>query len=328
MKRRDFVSVVGSGIAGALLLRPGRAAFASPYGGTNPSVRSGSPPRHFVERWSWAMGQPVHLQLFASSEAHGYDAAAAALAELRRVESRLTLFDESSDLCELNRRAGRRSFHADRDLCLVLAAALRLERATAGGFNPAVEPLMRAWGFRQHRATPPSAAEIREARHAVLAARVVIDDDQVSLPNSHTRLDLGGIGVGYGLDCAMSVLRTAGIHNALLDISGDCFAIGTPPDSDRGWLVEIANPTAGAPPIASTRLREAGLATSSNSVSVVRYGQAIRGHVMDPETGWPAKALTQTTVVARSGTEADALSTAMLVSGNPAAGVVRYFKAM
>ena len=54
------------------------------------------------------MGQPVHLQLFAESEAHGYDVAAAALAELRRVEARLSLFDDTSDLSELNRQAGRR----------------------------------------------------------------------------------------------------------------------------------------------------------------------------------------------------------------------------
>ena len=314
MNRRDFVGALGSGVAAAILPGPARAAFAL------------SSSRHFVERWSWAMGQPVHLQLFASSEAHGYDAAAAALAELRRVESRLTLFDDTSDLCELNRHAGRRPFPADRDLCLVISAALRMERATGGGFNPAVEPLMRAWGFRKQRSVPPSAAEIREARDAVQSARIVLENGEISLPSSHTRLDLGGIGVGYGLDRAMSVLRAAGIRNALLDISGDCFAVGTPPGTDRGWLVEIANPTAGGSPIASTRLLEAGLATSSNSVSVVRYGQAIRGHVMDPATGWPAKALRQITVVARSGIEADALSTAMLVSGKPAAGVLRYFK--
>jgi thiamine biosynthesis lipoprotein len=320
VNRRDFVGALGYGLAGSILPRPARAALLG-----RRHVISSS--RHFVERWSWAMGQPVHLQLFASSEANGYDAAAAALAELRRVESRLTLFNDSSDLCELNRQAGRRQFHADRDLCLVLTAALRLERATAGGFNPAVEPLMEAWGFRQPRSMPPCAAEIREARDAVKAARVLIEDDQISLPSSHTRLDLGGIGVGYGLDCAMSVLRAAGIRDAFLDISGDCFAIGSPPGVDQGWLVEIANPKPGRTPVASTRLCEAALATSSNSVSVVRYGQAIRGHVMDPETGWPARALRQITVVGRSGTEADALSTAMLVSGKPAAGVLRYFKA-
>jgi len=48
---------------------------------------------------------------------------------------------------------------------------------------------------------------------------------------------------------------------------------------------------------------------------------------MNPETGWPADALVQVSVVARTGTEADALSTAMLVSGKPAEGVFWYQKA-
>ena len=64
---------------------------------------------------------------------------------------------------------------------------------------------------------------------------------------------------------------------------------------------------------------------SSNAVSVVRYGRAVRGHVMDPSTGWPADALAQVSVVARTGIEADALSTAMLVSGRAAPGVLRSY---
>jgi thiamine biosynthesis lipoprotein len=283
------------------------------------------PPARFIERWSWAMGQPVHLQLFAPSEAEGYAAAAAALAELRRVESRLTLFDDASDLCELNRRAGRARFHADRDLVVVLTAALRLERGSGGAFNPAVEPLMRAWGFRESRASEPSRAEIREARDAVKAARILIQGDEIWLPSSHTRLDLGGIGVGYGLDQAMATLRRAGIGNAFLDISGDCYAMGSPPGSEDGWQVEIANPRPGGPPIGSTRIRDGALATSANTISVLRYGRAVRGHVMNPDTGWPADAMTQVTVVAGTGIEADALSTAMLVSGKRSEGVRRSF---
>jgi thiamine biosynthesis lipoprotein len=285
------------------------------------------PYRHFVERWSWAMGQPVHLQLFAESEAHGYEAAAAALAELRRVEARLSLFDDASDLAELNRSAGRRPLKADEDLVAVLAASLRLEQASAGAFNPAVEPLMRAWGFHAPRASEPTPAEIDEARAAVKAARVVISGNQVSLPSRETRLDLGGIGVGYGLDRAMQVLRHAGIRSAFLDVSGDCLALGAPPGEERGWLVEIAGPPGGKKFVGATYLRDAALATSANTMSVVRYGGAIRGHVMNPETGWPADALTQVTVVSGTGIEADALSTAMLVSGRPAVGVVRAYQA-
>jgi thiamine biosynthesis lipoprotein len=322
MKRRDFLGALGTGVGAALLSRSIWAASLGPYRHT-----AIPPYRHFVERWSWAMGQPVHLQLFSASADHGYEAAAAAMAELRRVEARLSLFDDASDLAELNRHAGRRALEVGGDLASVLAASLRLERATAGAFNPAVEPLMRAWGFRAPRTSEPSLAEIDEARAAVRAARVVISGNRVALPSRETRLDLGGIGVGYGLDQAMQVLQGAGIRSAFLDVSGDCLAVGAPPGEERGWLVEIAGPYASGQIVASTYLRDEALATSANTMSVVRYGRAIRGHVMNPETGWPADALTQVTVVSRTGIEADALSTAMLVSGKPAAGVLRCYKA-
>jgi len=78
--------------------------------------------------------------------------------------------------------------------------------------------------------------------------------------------------------------------------------------------------------IAATRLRDVALATSSNLVSVVRYGRAVRGHVMDPASGYPASGCTQVTVVARTGIQADALSTAMLVSPRPFRGVLRSYR--
>ena len=315
MKRRRFLGALASGLAGTLT--PQLWAETS----ARPPVR---PSDHFIERWSWVMGQPVHLQLYAPSESQGYDAAAAALAELRRVESRLSLFDDASDLCELNRRAGRRPIRVSEDLSAVLRAGLRSEHDSGGAFNPAIEPLMRAWGFHRPRATEPTVAEISEARDAVAAARIEMRENGVWLPSAETRLDLGGIGVGYGLDRAMAVLAGAGIGSAFLDISGDCIAMGAPPGVEAGWLVEIASPR-GGPLVASTYLRDGALATSANSVSVVRYGRSVRGHVMDPETGWPAERLVQVTVLARTGVEADALSTAMLVSGKPARGVLRYF---
>lgn len=311
MKRREFVGALGLGLLG---LRP--RPWQQPWQWLDGEV--------FVERWSWAMGQPVHLQLYAVSEAAGLEAAQAALAELRRVERALSVFDEASDLCEVNRQAGRKAVPVGADLVAVLRAGLRFERDSAGAFSPAIEPLMRAWGFHTHRTREPSAVEIAEAREAVRAATIVIDGRQVKLPSRETKLDLGGIGVGYGLDRAIDVLRHAGISRAFLDVSGDCFALGAPPDR-RGWSVDIADPHRRGKVINSTSIRDAAIATSSNTVSVVRYGRAVRGHVMDPASGWPADRLTQVSVISRTGIEADALSTAMLVSGTPARGVLRSY---
>jgi FAD:protein FMN transferase len=309
VRRRDFLGALAVGLVAPAVRLP-------------PLLRRRE---CLVERWSWAMGQAVHLQLFAESEAAGYDAAQAALTELRRVEQRLSLFDDTSELCELNRRAGRASLTADADLSTVLAAALRFQAVSGGAFNPAIEPLMRAWGFHRPRTTEPSATEIAEARQAARAARIEIDGPTLALLSGETQLDLGGIGVGYGLDRMASVLRRMGIERAFLDVSGDCLALGAPPD-EAGWRVDIADPRRPGQSAATTRLRDMALATSSNTVSVVRYGRAVRGHVINPDTGWPADALTQVSVVARTGIEADALSTAMLVVGRPFEGVVRWYK--
>jgi thiamine biosynthesis lipoprotein len=256
--------------------------------------------------------------------AEGFEAAQKAFAELRRVESALSLFDQASDLCEVNRRSGRSGVRVGPDLAAVLESGLRFERETGGAFNPAVEPLMRAWGFHAPRTREPSAAEVAAAREAVRAARIVVAGDRVTLPVTGTQIDLGGIGVGYGLDRAIEVLRRAGIRRAFLDVSGDCFALGAPP-GEPGWEVGVADPHRPGGVIAVTRIRDQAIATSSNSVSVVRYGRAVRGHVMDTATGWPATGRAQVTVVARNGIEADALSTGMLVSGARSPGVLRAY---
>jgi FAD:protein FMN transferase len=289
MKRRDFVSMAGAWLC-SLLPAPRSVLRAS---------RS-VPKDRFVERWSWAMGQAVHVMVYVESEDAGLEACARALAELRRVEDRLTLFADTSDLCELNRQAGRRALRVAPDLRDILGAAEAFRIRTAGAFDPAVEPLMRAWGFHRPRQPVPSAAEIAEARAAVSAAVVRIQGDIVSLPNAHTQLDFGGIGVGYGIDRAVAVLRDCGVRRAFVDVSGDCYGLGAPPEEPEGWLVGVAGSSR------TVRLRDAALATSANSESC---------HVMNPATGYPVDRQRQATIVARTAIEADALSTAALVSG-------------
>src|SRR5206468_10568254 len=119
MNRRHFVGALGAGLGFVFVPRL-------------PRWRADDV---FVERWSWAMGQPVHVMVFARSEQQGLDACGAALGELRRVESRLTLFDTASDVCELNRRAGREELLIDAELRAVLTLANRFQLFTGGPFD-------------------------------------------------------------------------------------------------------------------------------------------------------------------------------------------------
>lgn len=299
MDRRRFLGAIVVGGAGlAVPYRASRAFRASPV---------------YVERWSWAMGQPVVLRLFAASEQQGLDAAQAAFAELRRVEGALSRFDAASDLSALNARAGKGGLRVAAELVAVLRSAEGVRRLSGGAFDPAIEPVMRAWGFHSVRGQGPTRAELTEAREAVAAARVRIEGEQVALDGQGSALDLGGIGVGYGLDRAAAVLRRMGISAALLDVSGDCLAIGAPP-GDAGWRVDLVDPAIPNGVSGTVMLRDAALATSANTVDVLQWQGRIVGHVLDPRTAESASRLRQVTVVAPSGVLADAWSTACLVA--------------
>ena len=303
MKRREFVATLGAGLAGALVPLP--------------RLRT----ERFVERWSWAMGQAVHLMVYAESEDQGLEACALSLAGLRRVESRLSLFDDASDLCELNRRAGKRPLRVSDELGRTVSSAEAFRKITDGAFNAAVEPLMRVWGFHRPRQMMPSPTELAAARQSVETATVLRDGRAIVLPNSHTRLDLGGIGVGVGIDVMRGALVSAGIRRAFIGVSGDCYGLGAPPHEAKGWTVEIA----GSKHI--VRLRDQALATSSNTRSVIELEQQLLGHVMDPVLGSPVATRRQVTVVTHCAIEADALSTASLVRGQAYAyrGARTYF---
>jgi thiamine biosynthesis lipoprotein len=311
MKRRHFLAAA---VAATGLGAVSRRAVAAPTrGAADPCL---------IERWSWAMGQPVHLRLFHDCESDGFEAAEVAFQELWRVESRLSRFDDASDLSELNRHAGKGSMRVAPDLLAVLRAAARFRSSTGGAFDVAVEPLMRTWGFREPRKAPPSQRELLEAREAVRQAVIRIDAERIELPVSTTAVDLGGIGVGYGLDCAARVLRDRGTRAALLEVSGDFIAIGAPPGK-AGWPIDIVDPRGHGRVAASTEIRDEALATSANTRSVVHLGRVICGHVMDPIRGEPADRVIQATVVAGTALGADALSTAMLAAGSALPGVQR-----
>ena len=125
----------------------------------------------------------------------------------------------------------------------MLHAAERFRALTDGAFDPAIEPLMRAWGFHARRTSPPTSTELAGGARGGAGGRAssLEPGDRRPSRSAAAQLDLGGIGVGYGLDRMAAVLRGAGIRRAFLDVSGDCLAIGAPP-GEPGWLVEIADP--------------------------------------------------------------------------------------
>jgi thiamine biosynthesis lipoprotein len=125
------------------------------------------------------------------------------------------------------------------------------------------------------------------------------------------RLDLGGIACGYAVDLATESLRRWGIRDALVNVSGDIFALGHAPDGSP-LRIGIRSPVDARAVIAEVEISDRAIATSGRLRAVFMYRGARYHHLMDPELAAPRRTLLHTvTVVADRCSDADAASTAV-----------------
>jgi thiamine biosynthesis lipoprotein len=244
------------------------------------------------------MGTTAEVQV--SGPADAAPALDAAFAALMRVDDAMSLWKES-ELTRLN-DAGHGRVSAD--LLAVLSHALEVARASRGAFDPTVEPIVRATGGLGGPRRRLRASERRALIARVGFSRVHVDPGAAEVRlDAGTRLDFGGIAKGYAADLALQALRETGAMRALVDLGES--SIGT---FGEEIVLDVRDPEKeAAPHWASFRVRGASVATSG--------GDQRPGHILDPKTGLPARGVLAATVVARTGMEADALSTAVYVLG-------------
>ena len=267
-----------------------------------------------------------------------------ALNEIERLEAQLSLFKPTSEIARVNAGAAYAPVRVSPPVFRLLQRAQRLTRETDGAFDITIAPLVRCWGFMGGPGARPEPAAVAEAREHVGMHRVHLDDASctVRFEKPGMMLDLGAIGKGYAIDCAVECLRDAGVHHALIHGgTSTAYGIGSAPDSD-GWQIAIPSPVTMKQKTAE-RLQALGvgqsqpvqpethvieenpfaivaLRDSSLSVSAV-WGKFFHsdgrnfGHIIDPRSGEPAAVAVLSAVVSPSATDTDALSTALLTLG-------------
>jgi len=213
---------------------------------------------------------------------------------VRRIATRITRFDESSELSRLNTAAAWVDISAE--LEQLLRASLRAFETSGGLVNIAVLPSMLAIGYTRSLAHGPTAPHLDQA-HSVPSLPDVLKVSRARArlaPN--VRIDLGGIAKGWMAD---QLAARLGDH-VLVNLGGDLYARGE-------WPVAIAGKT--------YLLRNLGAATSSSRKR--RWGDL--HHLIDPRTGLPAATrLEEVSVVAETALDAEVLAKTVLLSGRAA----------
>ena len=137
---------------------------------------------------------------------------------------------------------------------------------------------------------------------------------EAALPDGYM-VDLGAVAKGYLGDKLAEMLKDDGVTSALLDLGGNIRAVGEKPDGSP-WRIAVRDP-AGEGVIGTLPLRDETAATSGGYERYfVDEDGEIRWHIIDPATGYPAKAgLISVTVIGKDGLRCDGLSTALFVMG-------------
>lgn len=262
-----------------------------------------------------AMGGVFEI-LFKSEKRARIEIPHRALDEVRRLESLMTIFDESSRLSQINRMAARQAVEAEPELVELFKLSLELWNQTGGAFDIAAGALWRCWGFHQKRGELPEPEQLEEARAASGSRHLLLDESGacLRLGREGVEVNLGSIGKGFALDRAVAMLQNHDFGGALLHAGHSSFyGLGDSGLPQSGWRVSIRHPLRMDSSFATLRLRDLGMATSANSEQYFEVNGRRYGHIIDPRSGWPAECNLSSTALAPTAAVADALSTAFFV---------------
>jgi thiamine biosynthesis lipoprotein len=317
MDRRDFLSPRQIAAGAGQLIAAADGLRAAALDATAPAPEPG--PEFALVRYSRRAMATTFEVLLPFGTPAALRAAEAALDEIDRLESQLTVYRDTSEVGRLNRAAPYTAIPVEPGLFGLLQLASRITAQSEGAFDITAGALVKAWGFFRGPRRVPSDRERAAALERVGMRHVVLDPETRSVRYLRPGLEinLGSIGKGYALDRAAEIVRDRwNLPGALLHGGhSSVYAIGTEPGEERGWAVGLNHPWEPGRRIALLRLRDRALGTSAATFRHLEYEGRKLGHVLDPRTGWPAEGIALASAVAPTAAEADALATAFYVRG-------------
>ena len=276
-------------------------------------MTAGSAQARLVRWEGTTLGAPSSIQLYHHDESQARAAIDAGLAELARLEAIFSVYRADSVLSRLNRDGAVSDVPAE--FVELLTRALTVAELSDGAYDPTVQPVWQLY-FRHFTAATvdpagPAPADLAAALSLVGWRNVEIDGARVAFRRPGMALTLNSGAQGYITDRVTAVLRAHGFANMLVDM-GEPRAVSSKADGSA-WRIGIANPADPTRAITELEVVDKAIATSGGYGTVFDEAGKFT-HLIDPRTGRTAPALLGVSVVADTATQADGLSTAMLLA--------------
>lgn len=270
-----------------------------------------------VEETRDMWGSYITIVVYSDKET-GNQAIDAAFDRIEEIGNIVSIYDENSEVSFLNKNGYLDN--PSSDLLELINSSIEYNNITNGSFDITVQPLLDLWsGGLWQESEEVQAQKIEEALAVVGSDKIIVSNSRIEFEVDGMAITLNGITQGYGADEAIEVIKGFGIKEALVDIGGDIYAMGTKPDGEK-WTVGLDNPNdsdntdTSVEPLPTFVFEDKGVTTSGN---YIRYydPEAEVGHIVDPRTGYSASSCISATVIADTCTRADVLATSVFVLG-------------
>ena len=239
------------------------------------------------------------------------------LAELMKVDSALSMFNEKSIISQINRENGG---EANEMFMEVFHKAEEVSRETDGAFDITVAPLVNAWGFGFKNGEMPNRQQVDSIRRFIGWKKVSATGNTIKKSDRRVMLDCSAIAKGYGVDVVARLLKAKGVTNYMVEIGGEVITRGINPRRVP-WRIAVIKPTDDTLSVsheqqAVLNVTDKAMATSGNYRRYYYKGGKRYAHTIDPKTGYPVQHnILSATVLADDCTTADAYATAFMVMG-------------
>ena len=200
---------------------------------------------------------------------------------------------------------------------------------TEGDFNPALFPLVSAWGFGLKDAENVTQELIDSLLTICNYNSISLEKHPSPFPDkigwklltkTNTEIEYNAIAQGYSVDVIGQYLKRLGITNYMIEIGGEVLCHGVSPKNDL-WKIGIDKPIE----TESLDQRELKSVVSVNNEAVATSGNYRKfyekdgvkySHTINPKTGRPVEhSLLSVTVITDKCGKADAYATAFMVMG-------------
>lgn len=256
------------------------------------------------------MASRCEVGVYAPDEATARDWSDAAIAEVRRIETKYSRYRDDSVTTAINRAAGGAAISVDTETAGLLDFAAELYAQSDGAFDLTSGVLRRAWDFKTGRV--PSQVALDQ-----LLPRVGWSNIEWQAPTLRLRaemeIDFGGIGKEYAADRAAAIVTELGGQHGLVNLGGDVRVIGPHADGSA-WRIAVQDPR-GKPgeTIAYLDVPIGAMATSGDYERYFEHEGRRYSHLLDPRTGWPVEHWRSLSVVAPLAIAAGACATVAML---------------